>query len=44
MGDPEVFWVNVTNIALAMLTIACWVVVLADVGVELRRRFRDRFI
>ena len=44
MGDPDVMLVNITNVALGVLTLGCWLAVLVYAGIELRRRFRDRLV
>ncbi len=40
MSEPELFWVNATNVALGVITVGCWVVVLVTAALELRRRLR----
>ena len=39
LSDAQTFWLNVTNIALGILTVVCWVAAAAAVLLEGRRRF-----
>jgi hypothetical protein len=39
---PDTFWLNFTNIALGLVTLACVIAVVAGVANELRHRFARR--
>ncbi len=41
-SDPQVFWLNLTNAALGLVILICFVVVVASAVRELARRRRDR--
>ncbi len=41
-NDPDTFWLNVTNIALAVVTLICCAVVARSVYQEIRVRLRKR--
>ena len=42
LGDPETFWLNVTNIALGIATLVCFAVVGWGIVSEVAERLRKR--
>lgn len=38
LSDAQTFWLNVTNIALGIVTVVCWVAAATAVLLEWRRR------
>ena len=43
LGDPKTFWLNAANIALGVVTVACFAVVAWGAGVEVLARLRRRW-
>lgn len=43
LGDPKTLWLNITNIALGVVTLLCFVVVAWGAGVEVLARLRRRW-
>lgn len=43
MGDPETFWLNVTNIGLGIVTFICLVVVACAVAYQFLPQLKKRF-
>ena len=41
-GDPEAFWLNVTNAVLGLVTIIAFALVVSSVGAELLQRWRRK--
>ena len=43
LGDPETLWLNITNIALGVVTAVCFAVVIWGAAVEVLARARRRW-